>query len=321
MLIDIESAGRLLSEHDNIIILAHQKPDGDTFGAAFALNWALEILGKRVRVACADGFTTRYSFLYDKYEPDLSFDPEYIVSVDIARAELIGPPGTPHADHVDLCIDHHKSNTLFADNTLLDIEAPAVCQTICELLETMCIPMDKKIADAIFTGLSTDTGCFRYSNVTAKTHLTAAKMIELGADHARINKIMFDTRSRGMLMVESMMIDTTTFYSQDRCAIAVLPADITEKFGVAEDDLEGVSSFTARIEGVLVGITIRVKPHDTYRVSVRTTSPVDASRICSAFGGGGHANAAGCTMDGDLYDAIDRMLAAVRSEFERHGLS
>lgn len=321
MLIDLSTAGKLLSKHDDIVILAHQKPDGDTLGGTFALMWALQSLGKRARVECADGFSARYGFLYGEYEPDRSFEPAYVVSVDIAGTDLIGPLGTPYADRVDLCIDHHKSNSLYARYTLLDIEAPAVCQTVCEIIERMGAVIDKRIADAIFTGLATDTGCFRYSNVTAKCHMTAAKMIECGADHAKINKLMFDTRSRGMLMVERMMIETTTFYCGDRCAMAVLPVDVTEKFGVAEDDLDGVSSFTARIEGVLVGITVRVKPGGTYRVSVRTASRIDASRICSAFGGGGHTNAAGCTIDGELYDVIDRLLAAVQNEFDRYGLS
>lgn len=320
MLIDINSACKLLMEHDNILILAHQKPDGDTLGASFALMWALKSLGKRARVECSDDFPKRYGFVFEGYEPDTGFDPEYTVAVDIADASLIGPDDMPYANKINLCIDHHKSNTMYAEKTLLDVKAAAVSETVYEVVAAMGAPIDRRIANAIFTGLATDTGCFKFSNVTAKSHYIASKLIEHGAEHAKINKLIFDTKSRGVLMIERLMIETTAFYYNDRCAVAVLPADVSDKFGVGEDGLDGISSFTARIEGVMAGLTIRAKPDDTYRVSVRTSSPVDASRICAAFGGGGHMNAAGCTLHGELSGVMNSLLTAVKGEFNRHGI-
>lgn len=318
MQIDIKTACERLLEHDNILIFTHQKPDGDTLGAAFALLWSLEGLGKHARVACTDGFPKRYSFIYDEYKPDESFDVEYVVAVDISTAELIGPEGTKYADRVDLCIDHHRSNSLYAKETLLAVEAPAACEVMFDVISCLNVRIDAKTASALFTGISTDTGCFKYAGVTAKTHMTAAKLIELGAEHAKINKLMFDTKSRGMLMVDRMLIETIKFYLDDRCAVAVIPRDICEKYGLTDEDLEGTSSFPVRIEGVVAGVTIRDRKDDTYRVSLRTVRPFDASMICAQFGGGGHLNAAGCTVKGELDDILSRILEAVKDELERH---
>ncbi len=320
MHIDIKTACERLLQNDDILIYAHQKPDGDTLGASFALLWALERLGKRARVECVDGFPERYSFVYGDYSPNMSFEARYFVSVDIASASLIDSKSDQYNDKIDLCIDHHKSNTLYAKETLLDTEAPAVCQVIFEIIRELGVAIDKHIATALFTGISTDTGCFKYSSVTAKTHRTAADLIELGADHGRINKLMFDTKTRGMLMVDRLMIETTTFYCADRCALAVIPADVSEKYGVSEEELDGISSFTVRIDGVYAGVTVRVKADDTYRVSLRTVSPIDASKICANFGGGGHMNAAGCTLTGNLYDAINSIIASVEEELVRNEL-
>lgn len=317
MLIDVKTASSLLRDQDRILILAHQNPDGDTLGASFALLRTLLKMGKKARVRCAGGFSERYRFIYGDYEPDESFTPAFIAAADVAGLSLLGSLACEYEGNIDLCIDHHKSNTLYARHTLLDVEAPAACQIVYEIIKGLQVEIDDKIADAIFTGLSTDTGCFKYANVTSKTMRVAAEMIDCGARHAKINKLMFDTKSRGMLMIERLMMESLRFYFDGRCGMTFLPADISARFGVAEEELDGISAFPTRIEGVYAGITIRAKPEDTYRVSLRTVSPVDASKICGLFGGGGHVNAAGCTMTGDLDDITSCLLNAVEDELKQ----
>ncbi len=320
MAVDLRTVGEMLSKSDNVVIFTHKKPDGDTLGSAFGLMWILQGMGKRARVVSADGFPGKYDLLCKGYVPETDWQPQFAVAVDAASLELLGEADIALTEAIDLCIDHHKSNTMYAKNTLLDVGAPAVCQIIYELAQELNVEITRRIADALYLGLATDTGCFRYASTTAKSHAVAAALIEAGADHVIINKQMFDTRSRGLLMVERLLSESVTFYYGDRCAIAVLPADVTTKYGVSDEDLDGVASFTARIEGVLAGVTVRAKPDDTFRVSVRSISPVDASVVCQRFGGGGHINAAGCTMRGDLYAVVGDILAAVESEFNRHGI-
>lgn len=317
MLIDVETACREILSRDNILILAHKKPDGDTLGSSYALMAALDSLGKRVRMQCADGLPERYSFLYGDYAPDMGFEPEYCVAVDVASLSMLGDGiGEIYGGKIDLCIDHHKSNTLYAEKTLLDANAPAAAQLMFEVINGLGAQVSPEIASALFTGIATDTGCFKYSSVTAKTHRAAAELIGLGADHAKINKLMFDTKSIGAMMVDRMMIETVKFYFGNRCALVVIPSDVAMRFNVSEEELDGISAFAVRIEGVFAGVTVRMKDDGTYRVSLRTVSPVDASKICALFGGGGHSNAAGCTMTGPLEDAVSGLLAAVEAELK-----
>jgi phosphoesterase RecJ-like protein len=139
-------------------------------------------------------------------------------------------------------------------------------------------------------------------------------MIRFGADHVKINKIIFDTKSRGLLMVEQMISETAQFYFDGRCCVTFLPKDVTTRFMVREDELDGISSFAARIKGVVCGITIKESEENKYRVSVRTVSPYDAAKICMTFGGGGHLNAAGCVMTGTLDDVTGLLLEAAEKE-------
>lgn len=309
MKITVQMAADMLLEKDNIVILAHRKPDGDTLGASFGLLYALLSIGKTARVECADGYPLRYNFIFGDYVP-AAFTPELVVAADVASAGLLGSLAETYP-RVDLCIDHHKSNTLFAGATLLDPSSPAATQIMYGVITAMGILPDRLVADALFTGLSTDTGCFRFGSVTAATHRVAAELIACGARHRLINKLMFDTKSRGRLEVERVMLDTLSYHFDGRCAMISLPADIREQFSVTEAELDGISAFARRIEGVLVGITIRAQENGEFRISLRSENPVDSSAICAVFGGGGHTNAAGCTLTGALDDVTAKLLDAV----------
>ncbi len=318
MQITVKQAGELLLAHDNIVLLAHQKPDGDTLGSSFALLYGLEQLGKTVRVECCDGFPERYAFLYGDYSPK-AFAPEYVVTADVADLQLLGNLQELYGHRVDLCIDHHISNRLPAANTLLDTSAAATAQIVCGLLKEMGVVADKAIANAIFTGLSTDTGCFKYENVTPETHRYAADMIEAGAEHGRINKLMFDTMSKGRLEVDKLVTDTLEYYCNGECAVITIAEDLPRKYGVTDEEMDGISAKPRRIQGVKAGVTIREKGNGVFRISLRSGDGVDASRICCEFGGGGHKNAAGCTLTGTLEMVKAKVVEEVEKELERVG--
>ena len=135
--------------------------------------------------------------------------PRFFVAVDVADPKLLGKRlEERYAAHIDLCIDHHGSNTLYAAQTLLDASAGAACEVIYEVLRELGVEMDEQIADCIYTGLSTDTGCFRYSNATARTHRIAADMIDCGADAPIINQVMFETKTRTYAALERLALDS-----------------------------------------------------------------------------------------------------------------
>lgn len=314
-MITLESAAKTLLSKDKILILTHRSPDGDTIGSGYALAMALRKLGKNVKVDCTDPFPEKYSYFTDKLEK-LEFDEEFVVSVDVADTKLLGEKLSDYADKIDLCIDHHGSNTKYAKEYYVEASAAAVAQVIAKLIRLMNVEFDKDIANAIYTGITTDTGCFRYTNVTAETHRIAADMIDCGAESGMINRLMFETKSRSRLEIERRVMDSIQFYLDGRCAIAYATIDMMKESGAVDNDMEGVSSLPRQIEGVMAGITLREKNNGKFKVSVRTTDELDASAICANFGGGGHKAAAGCMITGTLNEAIEQIIEVVRQALE-----
>ena len=316
--IDVSAACELLRSWDDILILSHQKPDGDTLGSAFALMWALQSLGKRVRVQCHDGFPERYRFIMGDYTPG-DFTPRFVVAVDVASPDLLGDLQPLWEQSPDLCIDHHARNSMQARHMLLDRKSPAASQLVYEVIRALPVSLDDKMATAIFTGIATDTGCFRYSNVTARTHHIAGELIEAGADHALANRLMFETNSRARVELEKIVLNSLEYHFGGLCAITMISLEDTNRLQIDESELDGVSAIPRRILGVEVGIVIRETP-DYYRVSVRSRGAIDSCGLCMKFGGGGHREAAGCTINGDEPTVRGALLDAVREALQNAGL-
>ncbi|MDF2567254.1 MAG: phosphoesterase RecJ protein [Oscillospiraceae bacterium] len=311
MEIDLLKTIEMLKQSNHILILMHHHPDGDTLGSGYGLFYALKGMGKTVRAICSDPIPQKYSYFTDQAEFD-EMDPQLIVAVDVADAQLLGSELESYKDKVDLCIDHHRSNNFYAKNTYLAVESSATCEAMFDVVTGMGAKITPLIADCLYTGVATDTGCFKFSNTTSKTHDVAAKLIDLGADYVMINRIMFETKTKNRIVLEQSVLSTMEFFFDNRCAIICISSDVLHKSGAEEDDLDGVSSLPKQIEGVDVGVTLREKADGTYRVSMRTSEQVDASKICQAFGGGGHLRAAGCTVQGSYLQAKQEILDQVK---------
>ena len=181
MQINLKETAEFLKTHDNYYILTHQSPDGDTLGSGFALCYALRGMGKNANVLCSDEFPKRYHYMYADYEPQ-KFSPETIVAVDVADSKLLGTKLAQYGDYVDLCIDHHISNTEYAKRLLIYPDASAACEVLYRVLSEMETELNKNIAACLYTGISTDTGCFKYGNTTRLAHIIAAKLMEFDID-------------------------------------------------------------------------------------------------------------------------------------------
>lgn len=305
--ITLKQTCEALKKHDDILILAHQNPDGDTLGSGFALLFALQAMGKRARLECSDEFPQRYRFMFPGYAAE-AFTAQFIVAADIADTQLLGAKCERYIGKIGLCIDHHPSNTFFADETYLVADAAATAEAMCDVIDELGVTLTPAMAVCLYTGLSTDTGCFRFSNTTAKTHRTAARMIDLGVDSAEINLEMFSRKTQSRIAIEREVYNTMEFHSQNRCALICMTCAMLEKAGADDSELEGVSAIPCQIEGVEVGVTLREKK-DGYKISLRTSRYVNASQICARLGGGGHARAAGCFITGTLEEAKLQILA------------
>lgn len=304
MRINVNECARLLLDNDNILILTHAHPDGDTLGSGFALCRALMKCGKICSVVNADEIPEKYNYLYDDIAP-IKFKPKFVVAVDVATSNLLGDYDGKY--HIDLCIDHHGTNTEYADYLLLE-DVPAACEIMYEVIKALDVEPDSRIADCLYTGLTTDTGCFRYASTTANTYRVAADLIELGADNGRINRVMFETKTKTYAKLERLALDSMRFYENDRVAIITITQDMYGKTGSNEQETEAIAPLTRQIEGVEVGITIREKTDGTCKASIRTFETVNAAELAKCFGGGGHAQAAACRFDCNVSEARNRLV-------------
>lgn len=311
----LRETAKFLKKHDNYIILTHCSPDGDTLGAGYALFYGLKEIGKIAAVICADVIPGKYGYFVHETD-DVPMENATVVAVDVASKSLLGDLEEQFGDIVDLCIDHHISNQKFAKNLYLDAKASATCEIIYELLEEMDVNINTNAANAMYTGIATDTGCFKYSNVTAKTHIIASKLFEFDIMPAEINKIMFDTKSRRLLELERMVLDTAEYHFDNRCILLSVTEDMQIKTGCSGSELESIAVISRSVEGVICGISIKQTDSDTFKVSLRTYPPLDASEICKELGGGGHTAAAGATVKGTLDEVKARIIAVVKKKME-----
>lgn len=302
----IEKVVDFLKANDNFEILTHNYPDGDCLGSGYGLCLALQQLGKNARVITT-ALPKDFKFLLNGIK-EQDFKTQCVVSVDVADEKLLGCNQEKYQGKIDLCIDHHKSNRVDAPLKFVDDTSAAACEIIYRILTEMGVAFTKEIANCLYTGISTDTGCFRYTNTTAATLRICADLLEYGCNSGYINKVMFETKSKKRIELEKEIYDRMIFCCDDKCAVIYTTLEMTKD--LEDEDTEGISSIPRQIEGVKMGITIREKPDGIYKVSVRTNGDIDACQFCKQFGGGGHAAASGCTLNGDLQSVIDTLIEA-----------
>lgn len=295
MRIDVKECADILKSKDNILILTHAHPDGDTLGCGFGLCRALMKMGKRVRVINADEIPKKYDYLYKDIVFE-NFKEDFVVAVDVATENLLGKLSEIYGGKINLCIDHHGTNTEYAEKLLLETTA-AACETIYKVILELGVKIDKKTAACLYTGISTDTGCFRYASSTPSTYRIAADLIEKGADNGFINRLMFETKTKTYARLEKLAIEGMRLYCNERVAVITVTQEMYAKTGSNEQETEALAPLTRQIEGVEVGITIREKEDGTCKASLRTFDKVNAAELAKCFGGGGHPQAAACRFD------------------------
>jgi len=311
----IEEAAAFLRTVDDVGVLTHRNPDGDCLGSASALCKVLRALNKRAVMLCSDPVGTNFSrFLA---EPNGDFLIKTYVSVDVAAPDLLGSY-RPLADEgkIALCIDHHPSNTGYAERTVVEPKAAATAELIFRLTEALSVPINKSIATALYIGIITDTGCFQFSNTTPETHRIAARLMEAGAPAEQLSRVFFGTKTRGRLALEAAALSKLCYFQNGRVAVMTVTEQMRQAAAVSDSELDGLSALPRQIEGVEIGILLREKQGE-WRVSVRTNETADASAVCAAFGGGGHIRAAGCTVKGEYESVLKQLSEECEKELSR----
>ncbi len=308
--LNVQETARLLQSWDRILILTHIRPDGDTVGCAAGLCQALQELGKEAYLLDNPGLTRFYAPYAAPYTAPADFVPDKVISVDIATVNLLPDNAQGYAQRVDLAIDHHPSFTAFARANIVRPEAAACGELIYDLLRELG-PISQEAALPLYVAVSTDTGCFAYNNTTAQTHRVAAALMDTGIDYQQVNKLLFRTKTRKRLQLEGAMLEKMEFYDNGRVVILSVPLALMGRLEADESDAEELSALGGQIEGTDCAITMRELRPDVWKMSVRTGPRVNATEVCRLLGGGGHAAAAGCTVEAPWAHAKAQILAAV----------
>lgn len=308
---DKQAAG-LLQAQDNILILTHKQPDGDTIGCATGLCAALRELGKTAYVAPnEEAHALFFPYLEGYLAPD-GFEPSFVVSVDTASLGMLPKSSVRYASRIDFSIDHHPSNEGFGKENYVDA-ACAACGELVYRIVTLLGPITREIALPLYVAVSTDTGCFVYSNTSPNTHRVAAALMETGIDYSWINKRHFRTKSYRRLKLESMIVEGLERYDDGAVVIASITLDMMATLGATNQDVEDIAAFIGQLEGVQVSVTLRELKPGECKLSVRSDGSLNVSEVCALLGGGGHAAAAGCTLHRPVEETKAAILKAIRT--------
>ena len=300
-----------LLKNDNYAILTHRRPDGDTIGSSAALCRILRKLGKTAHVICNPETTDRFAWLHEGLTKEAAAEADTIVTVDVASPGMLPKAFEPYLGKIALRIDHHASATSFTENELVDSGAGACAEIIFDLMEHLWVEMDADIANAIYTGTSTDTGCFRFANTTSHTFITAAACAAAGAKIYQLNQELFETNTLGRLKIQGWIVENMKVFSEGKLAVVAIPKAVEESIGVTEDDMDNISSFPRTVAGVCMAATLRETKDGDVKLSVRAIPGFDATIITGQFGGGGHKGAAGASLKMKLQDAADTVEKAM----------
>ena len=300
-----KQTAEFLNEKDNFVILTHRRPDGDTLGSAALLCRGLRKLGKNAHILRNPEITEKYAHLHEGLTTEQVAEGAVLIAVDTASRGMLPEAFSQYADRITLRIDHHATADSFTDCELVEPETAACGEIIFHVLIQMNVILDESMADALYTAISTDTGCFRYANTTFYTFMIAAQCAVESKNLFAINQALFETRSLGRLRLEGWLIAHMLFLQDGQVAICALPKAIEEELGLTEDDLENISGFPRSIEGVKIAATIREDGENRVKISVRAVPGYDAAAICARFGGGGHKGAAGASMNCSMAEAVE----------------
>ena len=298
----------LLRANDNFLLVTHKNPDGDTLGSSSALCSALRRAGKTAHLFPNPQVTDKFASHVKKFFAPEGYQADFVVSVDVPAEDMFCKtyPGTA----IDLCIDHHPTNPGFGKTNLIVPEKAACGEIVLELCETLNGDLSREEANLLYIAVSTDTGCFQYSNTNAETFLAAAKLLNCGAENSPLNLKFFRKVSRARIELEGLIYKDMTYHHDGKVVFATLTREMISQTGAKEDDLDDIANLPGRCDSGIVSTMIR-EMEDGCKISMRSLPIFDCSAVCAVFGGGGHKLASGCFIRDNPEGAKKQILAVI----------
>lgn len=304
--ISLKEIGEKLKNAGSILIFPHVNADGDALGASSALCSELRDLGKESYVLLEESIPEYLDFLdadYFKLDKHCIKSPDICVCVDCSEESRI--PGRIEEflnGKEKICIDHHMTGESFGDYWYIDGDEAACAQIVYKLLKIMGLEIDIPAAEALYTGIVTDTGSFQYSNTTPDTHEIAADLMKKNIDHMKITVSVYQNVSLNKLILRSKVLESVELIGNGRAVLACVTKDMMKDTSSTYEDADDLIDYVRNIQGVEIAAVLKEKD-DSVKVSMRAKSKGRVDTIAVKFGGGGHMKASGCTLDLPIDDA------------------
>lgn len=313
----IKEISRILKEENDFLVTAHENPDGDALGSISALTWMLTRLGKRVAAYNVTGVPHYLDWLQIPVMvhtniSELPFTPKRVIVLDSGSAARAGAAieqllsSTP-----SICIDHHLKTPDFADINWIDPSYAAVGEMLAVLADHLTIMMTDEIGEAIYLAIASDTGNFTYGNTTPRTLEIAAEVLRRGLDLESFTARSEANWSLNRIYLWGHLFDNVNLVLDGQVAYITLPDSLFADTGTTMEDAEGIVNFLRRIHGVKIALTLRDAGPGKCKISMRTHGALNVQEVAATFGGGGHKNAAGATLDMPINEAVNAVIAVL----------
>lgn len=318
-LLALDEALDFVKDNASFLVVSHVQPDGDAISSTVVVGWLLHRLGKKVTMANESELPSRLGYLY-KYDEivslkkgklDAQFDA--VIAVDCADFQRIGEVSSYFPSGYKLLnIDHHPTNNGFGTVNLIRPHAAATVEILYDLIERAGIDLDLDSAIAIYTGLLTDTGGFRYSNTSSRVMEIAAKLLAIGVSGSSLADHLLEKMTAAKLKLLQTALSRLTFSDDSKIGWLHIGKDDLAECGAVPEDLEGIVNYALNVDGVEVGILFKETSDGAVKASLRSAGKADVAAIAQSFGGGGHIRASGCRLEGSLPEAMTTVVDAVR---------
>lgn len=317
----IQEIANVLKSVKSAVIFTHTRPDGDAVGSAVALSRALSYLKIENEIVNDSILPAKFLYLVgkDEFKKAPTLDAEAFVCVDCSDEARLGQLQDTYLraarKKVTVNVDHHISNTRFAKYNFVR-ECSSNCQNIFELIEALSVPLDREIANALMTGLITDSGNFSHNDVDGDTFRIAAKAADAGANCDLITYETFKKQPRSRAELYARTIGKLRYFLENRLAFSIVTQEDLKACSATPDLTEGFVDFALTVDTVEVSIALLEMRKGQYKASLRSKGRANVNRIASVYGGGGHVLAAGCMLYGDLEEILDKLQYTVSQYLE-----
>jgi len=314
----LEEAVAFIKGYSSFLIVSHVNPDGDAISSSSVIAWIIERFNKQAIIINESELPKRLNYLYHyedilQYSDELSLNFDAVIAVDCADDQRMGKVTQLfNANTPILNIDHHATNNFFGKVNIVNADAAATVQILFDLMNHAKLQIDVQCGIALYTGLITDTGGFRYSNTSPDVMKMASHLLAIGVPGHQLADTLLEKMTIGKLKLLKLALARITFSEDEKIGWVYIQKNDLIDCGAEPEDMEGIVNYVLNVDGVEVGFLLKETKTGAYKASLRSAGKVDVAQVCQNFGGGGHIRAAGCTLGDSIEENIEKLVSEIR---------